>query len=59
MGISILNEVKNKHSIDSEKKRKPTEGSNVIPDEVNLQTCLNCPLPKCKPRCGLLKREKK
>ena len=59
MGISILNEVKYKHSINSDKKKKPTEGSNVVPDEANLQTCLNCPLPECKPRCGLLKRKKK
>ncbi len=57
MQSRLLNEVKNKHSVNSE-RRKPTD-SNMIPDEINLQTCLNCPLPKCKPRCGLLKRNTK
>lgn len=53
MKIGLLDEVKNKHSIDSEKKScKPHE---VIPDEINRETCLKCPLNKCKSNCGLLK----
>lgn len=53
MRIKPLNEIKNKRPVNSE-KRYNTPHENV-PDEENRETCLNCPLPKCKPRCGLLK----
>lgn len=52
MKINIMNEIKNKHKVNSEKKYKP---SDIIPDEENLEICLNCPLKKCKPNCGRLK----
>lgn len=57
MRISVMSEIRNKHSVDSQRKGK--QPSDIIPDEVNVQTCLNCPLPRCKPRCGRIKREKK
>lgn len=57
MKISVMREIKNKHPVDSQRKGK--HPSDIIPDEINVQTCLNCPLPKCKPRCGRIKREKK
>ena len=53
MKIGILDEVKNKHSVNSEKASfKPHE---VVPDEINRETCLNCPLKRYKPNCGLIK----
>lgn len=57
MRISVMSEIKNKHTVDS--TRKNIQPHDIIPDEVNVQTCLNCPLPRCKPRCGRIKREKK
>ena len=59
MKLNIMNEVKNKHPVNSEKKKASNGGSDVVPDEINRETCLNCPLHRCKPRCGLIKREKK
>ena len=58
MRIGILNEIKSKHSIDSTSKKRTFVQDNVVPDEVNREICLNCPLKRCKPRCGLLRRDK-
>ncbi len=57
MRVNIFCEIKNKHQVDS--KKKGIQPHDVIPDEANAQTCLNCPLPKCKTNCGLIKWEKK
>lgn len=57
MKLKALNEIKNKHPINSEEKSEKSGG--VIPDKENLNTCLNCLLPRCKRNCGLLKGVKK
>ncbi len=57
MRVNIFCEIKNKHQVDS--KKKGFHPHDIIPDEANAQTCLNCPLPKCKTNCGLIKWEKK
>lgn len=57
MKTGLLNEVKNKHSVNSEQKKESNGMYSTIPDEINRETCLNCPLPRCKSNCGLLKGE--
>ena len=54
MRIKIMDEIKNKHSIDS--KKKASKSFNAIPDHQNIEACLDCPLKDCKSRCGRLKR---
>lgn len=53
MKLKLLSETKHAQSINSEKKAN--EPSDIVPDEANLEICLNCPLKRCKPNCGRLK----
>ena len=48
MRISIMHEIKNKHSVDS--KKKGFHPHDIVPDEANAQTCLHCNIDekKCK-----------
>ena len=52
----LLNEVKQKHTVNSEIKKHVNGASNVVPDERNKDICLSCPLKECKARCGRLKK---
>ena len=53
MNLKLINEAKHTQTINSNNKvNKP---SDIIPDEANLEVCLNCPLKRCKPNCGRLK----
>ena len=35
------------------------EGGRYVPDEINIQTCLNCTRKRCTGNCKLLKTKKR